>query len=98
MLSPPTSRPAVARASALGRGRLDERLHVEESDLQLLAVVMDAVDRRALAEQQLDGQRSSDAVRAAEDQHGRIGGDAGSLRSHVGALSCEQLLRGRFAV
>ena len=49
-------------------GGLEQGLHVEEADLHLLAVEVHAVDRGALAEQQLHRERPGDAVRAAEDQ------------------------------
>ncbi len=89
--------PEVRGEARLGR-RFHQGLHVEEADLQLLAVEVDAVDRGALAEQQLDRERAGDAVRAAEDENRHVLGNLCHSRTNQGSLLGEEGDRGRLAV
>ena len=84
-------RPASAR-------RFHQGSHVKETDLHLLAVEVDAVDRGALAEEQLDRERAGDPVRAAEDENRHVLGNLCGSRTNQGSLLREAGDRGRLAV
>jgi hypothetical protein len=82
--------------AALG-GLRGDRGSVMPADLHLLAVVVHAVDRHLLAEQQLHRDGPGDPVRPTQNEHGRVPAEIDPLRLERRQLGIELRLCGHRA-